>query len=135
MQSLNKYPYYLWEDYLNGMYDDSIEDDFQVEKALLLFNDLNRFDYLCSKVILYWEVSCFQNLKNKRMNRVAWLGQAALNIEDRICEINTKKAWKLLDENTKNRLNEISFKNILIYEENCRKIYSGLGKNIFSRHT
>lgn len=131
MQKVNKFKYTLWEDYKNGMYKNSENEEKDIKNALTIFNDFYRFEILCTKVIENWSVSCLENLTNKHINRVAWIGQASLNIVDFIPEKITKKCWKLLDSETKNKLNEIAYNKILEYERNNKYLHKKVGKSLF----
>lgn len=43
-----------------------------------LLSDINEFKRVCLLIIKEWVNSCEHNLTNERMNRIAWMGQAAL---------------------------------------------------------
>ena len=131
MQKVNKFKYTLWEDYNNGMYNNTKNEENDIKKALIIFKDFNRFDSLCKKVIENWRVSCVENLTNKHINRVAWIGQASLNIVDFIPGRITKKCWKLLDSETQNKLNKIAYNKILEYERNDKYLCEKVGKSLF----
>jgi hypothetical protein len=113
------------------MYGKSLNENYHIDLAILIFNDFEYFEHLCFLVIENWEISCSENLNNKNINRVAWLGQAALNIVDSIPESCTKKAWKYLDSETQNALNLIALNKIKIYEKNCKKIHKKMGASLF----
>lgn len=131
MRKANKFEYIYWEDYINGMYNSPDNLQKELKLAYKIFNDFNLFNKLCSKVINDWEVSCIENLTNKNINRIAWLGQSALNIEHFIKERTTKKVWKTLDSNVKNKLNEIAYKNILKYEKRSKGLSIEMGASLF----
>ena len=57
----------------------SKDDCEQTYKTLL--QDIPKFEYALARVIQEWTKSCEHYLTNDRMNRIAWLGQAALCIE------------------------------------------------------
>lgn len=46
--------------------------------------DRDRFARALDRVITEWKNSCEHYLTNERMNRIAWLGQAAMCIETRV---------------------------------------------------
>ncbi len=56
-----------------GMTDD---DCVNAYKSLLL--DIEEFKRILRLIIKEWPNSCEHNLTNERMNRIAWMGQAAL---------------------------------------------------------
>ena len=128
---MKKYDYRLWEDYINGMYNPP-KDFIESEKmALKVFSDLDLFDSLCSLVIAKWDISCKENLLNSSLNKIAWMGQAALNINHKIPEIATKSAWKILDNNLQKKLNFIAEKNINEYVKGSKGLYIKMGKGLF----
>ncbi len=51
------------------------------EKYKELLSDCGLFAEILEKVIVEWKHSCEHNLTNESMNRIAWLGQAALAYE------------------------------------------------------
>lgn len=71
-----------WECYPAGFYENSPpagledEDCERIYKELL--SDPDRFGEVLGRVITEWKNSCEHYLTNERMNRIAWLGQAAL---------------------------------------------------------
>lgn len=74
-----------WECYKAGFFDENppkgmTHDDCQKMYAEFL-GDLNRFRKAAYKVIDSWKNSCEHNLTNQNMNRIAWIGQAAMCIE------------------------------------------------------
>jgi hypothetical protein len=58
-------------------------------------------------IIENWKYSCEHNLTNKSMNRIAWLGQAALAYRHQIPSIYCS-GFRLLDERQQERANEIA---------------------------
>lgn len=73
--------YEKWECYKAGFYN-TTKDGWttpQCEKAYRdLLRDIPRFSEILGKIIVEWKHSCEHYLTNTAMNRVAWLGQAAL---------------------------------------------------------
>lgn len=91
------YPYTLWEDFQNGMYNEDKENrQLRIEKALLLFNDLDLLYFYMKKVTRYWIYATEHNLTNSSMNHQAWLGQCACSMFFDIHEDETREAWRLL---------------------------------------
>tara|TARA_R110001632_G_scaffold1171_2_gene4714 strand:- start:10374 stop:10781 length:408 start_codon:yes stop_codon:yes gene_type:complete len=131
MRKANKFEYIYWEDYINGMYDSPNNIEQELKLAYKIFNDFSLFEFLCKEVINNWKISCIENLTNKSMNRIAWLGQSALNINHFIKERTTKKIWKTLDSEVKNKLNKIAYKTILNYEKRSKGVLTEMGENLF----
>ena len=73
-----------WECYPAGFYEvrhNSMSDD-ECRKAYAAFlSSLPKFRKGLKKVLKQWVKSCEHYLTNERMNRIAWLGQAAACIE------------------------------------------------------
>jgi ParB-like chromosome segregation protein Spo0J len=70
-----------WECFRNGFYDDrppgGISQEDGEEKYREFLSDLQRFEAALSVVTGEWKFSCEHYLTNERMDRIAWLGQAA----------------------------------------------------------
>lgn len=72
-----------WECYPAGFYekkpkDKSLSDEDCRQIYADFLRDENRFSETLEKVIVEWKFSCEHYLTNEKMNRIAWLGQAAL---------------------------------------------------------
>jgi len=97
-----------WECYPAGFYENSKEGmtKNQCESAYAdLLSDLPKFELALNRVITEWKNSCEHYLSNESMNRIAWLGQAALCIEKGIPScfrtgyfLLTKEQQKMADE-------------------------------------
>lgn len=74
-----------WECYPAGFYGDKPPDGLTREDCeetyRRLLADIPAFSAALSTVILTWPLSCEHYLTNERMNRIAWLGQAALCVQ------------------------------------------------------
>lgn len=78
-----------WECYPAGFYDNrpadkGLSDDDCREIYRRLLSDIPRFEAALQRVLAEWPTSCEHYLSNERMNRIAWLGQASLCIEEGI---------------------------------------------------
>ena len=73
-----------WECYPAGFYDDKPPVGFTKEQCeetyRTMLADTTAFEIALCRVITEWPKSCEHYLTNDRMNRIAWLGQAALCI-------------------------------------------------------
>lgn len=73
--------YDKWECFKAGFYENQKEgmthEECELEYAKIL-SDLDLFGSILDNVIVEWKFSCEHYLSNKSMNRIAWLGQAAL---------------------------------------------------------
>ena len=78
--------YHTWDEwecypagfYENGPKDKSMTDEECREQYRALLANIPLFRDALSRVMKEWPNSCEHYLSNERMNRVAWLGQAAL---------------------------------------------------------
>jgi len=71
-----------WECYPAGFYDDNPPNGMSKSDAVDSYrdflSDLDRFRSGLEIVISTWKNSCEHYLSNEKMNRIAWLGQAAM---------------------------------------------------------
>lgn len=71
-----------WECYPAGFYEDvppkGMSKDEAVQCYISLLTNIPLFESVLKKIIVEWKYSCEHYLSNERMNRIAWLGQAAL---------------------------------------------------------
>ena len=76
-----------WECYRAGFYESSVA-DLSADECKEIYREFLssnvRFEWGLMKVITQWVYSCQHYLTNENMNRIAWLGQAALCIEHEI---------------------------------------------------
>lgn len=74
--------WHLWECYPAGFYEDApprgMTQEQGEEAYRELLSDPERFEAALAGVVSEWKHSCEHYLTNERMNRIAWLGQAAL---------------------------------------------------------
>jgi len=86
-------PYYIWEDYLNGMYSGSVN-QYDSLMAVELLTDQKQFYSIGLHVLNNWPNTCLEHLTNTSINRIAWIGQACCNYIYGCNEISVKQAWK-----------------------------------------
>jgi len=71
-----------WECYPAGFYETKPPKDTTIQGAKQAYADFladtKRFENALDAVLLRWPYSCEHYLTNERMNRIAWLGQAAM---------------------------------------------------------
>lgn len=71
-----------WECYPAGFYEDKPPKGMEPEDCERIYRDFlantEEFGATLQKVISEWKYSCEHYLTNPNMNRIAWLGQAAL---------------------------------------------------------
>jgi hypothetical protein len=89
------HPYWEWECIAAGFYDGSNGDE--AGRYEWFFRDLARFSAAIDRVFNEWPISCEQFLANESMNRVAWLGQAAIFLSEGVPRSHRNEYLLLLD--------------------------------------
>lgn len=76
--------YEKWECYPAGMYETVAPGGMTAQEAnetyRALLSDIPKFENALRGILAHWPNSCEHYLSNEKMNRIAWLGQAALCI-------------------------------------------------------
>jgi hypothetical protein len=99
-----------WECHKCGFYESKHPtlDNDQCRKSFVeIITDSNRFRNALNGVITEWKYSCEHYLTNKSMNRIAWLGQAAVCIDSGIPS-KYSGAWFEIPEEKRQIANEIA---------------------------
>lgn len=104
--------YDKWECYKSGFYsttppNNMTKEQCEMEYAKLLSNEKD-FSNALNGVITDWKYSCEHYLTNKAMNRIAWLGQAALSYAKRI-PFKFRGGFYKLSKKQQNKANQIAF--------------------------
>ena len=77
-----------WECYPSGFYEvrppEGIEPDKAEDIYKELLSDIPEFKRIMRLIIKEWKNSCEHYLTNEKMNRIAWMGQAALTYKYKI---------------------------------------------------
>lgn len=100
-----------WECYRAGFFNDAPpsgmtkEDCEQAYKAFL--SDLDLFKKYALLVISEWTYSCEHNLTNESMNRIAWIGQAAMCRYNGISSV-YRGGFNLLSEEAQQKANDVA---------------------------
>ncbi len=101
-----------WECYPSGFYESSLKDKTHEECEELFKSTLSNqklFASILEKVIVEWRYSCEHYLTNKSMNRIAWLGQAAVNYHTKVPS-RYSGCWFDINENVRSEANETALK-------------------------
>lgn len=118
------HPFWLWEDFKAGFYD-NISGEKKKElslKVLELFNNPKATKEFMLRVINEWKYSCEHNLTNDSLNKIAYIGQGACCLYAGIPNSITMESWSLLSKDVQKRSDEIAKEVISIWESNNKNI-------------
>lgn len=103
------YNYLLWEDYQNGMYRQTNDNNQErIIKAVELFKNKDELYKAMKFVANHWKISAEVNFTNPSINHQAWLGQASQCYVNKCTDMETIKAWHLLSDEERNDANFIA---------------------------
>ena len=104
-----------WECYPAGLYESRPKEDRSDEDCEQIYADLLRdiplFESALFTVITTWKRSCEHYLSNEKMNRIAWLGQAALCVYRGIPSC-FRGGFNLLTPDEQNEANKAALKHL-----------------------
>lgn len=118
------HPYWLWEDYKSGFYDNCSgeQKNKYKDKIKEMFNDESKTITFMNKVIEEWRYSCEHNLTNQSMNRIAYIGQGACCLYCGAPSTVTMETWSELEKNIRDRADEIAKETINKWENKNKRI-------------
>lgn len=118
------HPYWLWEDYKAGFYDNVSGEQKKemIKNVLTMFNSKSLTRKFMMKVVKEWKYSCEHNLTNESLNKIAYIGQSACCLYARIPNTITMEAWSLLTDEVKKRSDKIALEIISYWEEQNKEI-------------
>ena len=102
--------YDKWECHKAGFYKSKKEGwtNEQCEQEYIrVLSNPELFSSILEKLITEWKYSCEHYLTNRSMNRIAWLGQAAVCYESGVPS-SYSGAWSLLTEDQQKKANEVA---------------------------
>lgn len=110
------HPYWLWEDYQHGMYeqpsrvriDTGDSEEERLEKVIECLGNETICETYMRRVINEWKYACENHLTNPALNKIAWLGQSACCLYAGITEAETRKGWALLTDEQREKANNIA---------------------------
>jgi hypothetical protein len=123
-----------WECYKAGFYESKLENHTKQECEKIFSETLSNtelFDNILSKLIYEWKNSCEHYLTNNSMNRIAWLGQAAVCYETGVPS-KYSSSWFSISEEKRNEANQVALKwlNIWLKENNREEVDLNQALNI-----
>jgi len=118
------HPYWLWEDYRCGFYENIGGKDKKIlsDKVLEMFRDEKLTREFMLKVVNEWKYSCEHNLTNPSVNKIAYIGQSACCIYAGIPNSITMEMWSKLTKSQQEKANEIAKEVIDMWIENNKNI-------------
>ena len=116
------HPYWLWEDWKNGIYENNARKE-KIEQSRLLLANSENFYMVMNHMLMKWPYSCEHNLTNGSRNRLAFLGQTACCWNHSATCNETIIAWWQLTTEQKKEANQTAKKFLQEYEQEIlRKI-------------
>lgn len=104
--------YDKWECHKSGFYE-NIKEGWTHEQCeseyIRILSDEKLFSEILEKIIVEWKHSCEHYLSNKSMNRIAWLGQAALSYHSGVPSRYSNAFYNLTEEQQE-KANKVAFK-------------------------
>lgn len=104
-----------WECYPAGFYETQPPGKITKEEAENMYKNLlsneGEFAEVLSKIIVEWKHSCEHYLTNEKMNRIAWMGQAALAYRHNIPSC-CRGGYHRLSEDQQKKADEIALEYI-----------------------
>jgi len=104
-----------WECYPAGFYENHPPKNMTNEEAEIEYrdflSDISLFEKYLKRVITEWKNSCEHYLTNEKMNRIAWMGQAAICIYKKIPS-KFRGGYNLLTEEQQINADKIALKYI-----------------------
>lgn len=109
-----------WEDYPAGFFEvrppKGLTDNDCISCYRDLLRDIPEFKRIMLLIIDEWEMSCQHNLTNDRMNRIAYMGQAALCYKFK-CPSKYRGGYHLLTQEEQKAADEAALEIINIWME------------------
>lgn len=91
-------PYWEWEDFINGMWSKSNDEEKDLKTAIEFTGDHLKYGAAMKRVIIEWPRTMLNSLTNPSINKRAFLGHCAVCLELKIPEYITRQAWKRLTD-------------------------------------
>ena len=107
-----------WECYPAGLYEDTPPAGMTTAEATTSYatflRDSPRFTEALKRVLAEWPLSCEHYLSNVNMNRIAWLGQAAMCIATRV-PAQFRGGFNLLSEEEQRTANSVALEALNVW--------------------
>jgi len=118
------HPYWLWEDYKNGFYENvsGEEKQIKIQKVFEMFNNEKLTIDNMNYVVDNWRYSMEHNLSNPSINKIAYIGQSACCNYAKIPNSITMECWSKLSKEVQERANKNAIDSISRWNENNKII-------------
>jgi hypothetical protein len=107
-----------WESFYHGFFDNNPPTGISKKQAERLYYELlsdpAEFSHVLERVIEEWPYSCEHNLTNKTLNRIAWMGQAALAYKYKI-PAQFRGGYNLLTKQQQRTADDVALKYINVW--------------------
>lgn len=113
------HPYHVWEDYISGVWRNvSREEEIEfLEKCVKFTGNHALYGMAMVRVIYEWPITCEHHMSNLGMNRKAWVGHAACQLEFNCPEYITRMAWGRLTKQQQIDANNVADLTIQLWEK------------------
>lgn len=91
-------PYWLWEDWINGMWSKSINEEYDLKKAIEFTGNHKLYGSAMIEVYKAWPNTMINSLTNSSINRRAFIGHCAVCYKIGIPEYIVRMAWRELTQ-------------------------------------
>ncbi len=118
------HPYWLWEDYINGFYDNVSGEQKKIciQKCIEMFNSDELTISNMNYVVDNWKYSMEHNLSNNSLNHIAYIGQSACCNYAKIPNSITMECWSMLTKEVQEIANKNAISAIERWKENNKII-------------
>ena len=91
-------PYWLWEDWINGMWSKSENEDKDLKESIEFTGNHIKYGHAMAEVSKAWSNTMLNSLTNTSVNRRAFIGHCAVSFKLKIPEYIVRLAWKELTD-------------------------------------
>lgn len=112
-------PYWLWEDYINGMWS---KVDFDLQTVIEFTGDHLIYGAAMKEVIYKWPNTMLNSLTNPSINKRAFVGHCAVNYTIGAPEYVTRMAWRELADHQRFLADKVAQETIDEWKNNYSNI-------------
>jgi hypothetical protein len=118
------HPYWLWEDFKAGFYDNCSGEkkDLFIQKSIEMFNSKRLTKENMFFIVDNWKYSCEHNLTNPSINQIAYIGQAACCNYSGCPSTVTMEVWNMLTPDVQKIADSIALEAIERWKQNNKII-------------